>query len=214
MRALEVHADEVKQLLARIHENVDADQARTRLVELTYDGLTQKAIYNLAYERRLKHLHEPADVAHRVMERLKKVLETRRVETVEDLVKLANNNLRWVIGDLARGIRDEKVSGLDEIDPEDERGSGTEVDVLEGRAKLPQKAASLPGRSGEVFRLRYYDRLSVAEIAEQLGVSVRTVHDDWKESLNELSLRLTGQPFQGKVPKYLGGKRAANDAGP
>ncbi|MFO0822536.1 MAG: sigma-70 family RNA polymerase sigma factor [Gemmataceae bacterium] len=204
---------EVERLLARIHENVDADQARTRLVELTYGGLTEKAIYQLAHERRLKRLHEPEDVVHRVMERLKKVLETRRVETVEELVRLANSNLRWVIGDLARQIPGREVSGLDGIDREDDRDRGTEADILEDRAKLHQKAAFLPGRSGQVFRLRYYDRLSVAEIAEQLGVSVRTVQDDWKESLNQISLELTGQPFQGKAPKHLGGELSVGAEG-
>lgn len=45
-------------------------------------------------------------------------------------------------------------------------------------------------RAAEIVRLRYYAGLSVAQTAEVLGVSVRTVEDDWKFARAWLSREL------------------------
>jgi DNA-directed RNA polymerase specialized sigma24 family protein len=147
------------------------------------------------------------------MERLKGVLEVGRVQTVEELVRAANRNVRWVLGDLARGLRNREASGGDVPERED-TADGDEALPLEVWEDLHHQAAFLPGRPGEVFRLRYYDRLSVPGIAEELGVSVRTVQNAWQEALEQLSLKLTGRPFRGGAPKHLGGERDDGGDGP
>lgn len=205
MLAAKRHAEEIERLLARLHRGEEAEQARNRLVELTYGDLSHKVLHKLAHERRLRRQHEAEDIVHHVMERMKKVLEGRRVETADELVRLANQNVRWTIIDLARGLRDQEVTGLDGID----REGDADAEALEEWAELHHEAAFLPGRAGEVFRLRYYDRLPVGEIAGRLGRSVRSVQDDWKEALDMLSLRLTDRPFRGGAPKHLGGERPA-----
>ena len=180
MLAVRRHAEEVERLLVQIRGGQNAAEARNRLVELTHGDLTRKVLHQLTNEWRLRRLHEPEDVAHRVMERLKKVLEERTVGTAEELVRLANRNLRWVLGDLARGLRSWETSGGDVPEPED--GAGGEASSLEDWEDLHHQAAFLPGRPGEVFRLRYYDRLPVPEVAAELGVSVRTVQTAWQEA--------------------------------
>ncbi len=53
-------------------------------------------------------------------------------------------------------------------------------DILD---KLIKKVEELPERSREIFRLSYFEGLKAAEIAEQLGVSVRTVENQLYRSL-------------------------------
>lgn len=53
-------------------------------------------------------------------------------------------------------------------------------DILD---RLIKKVEELPERSREIFRLSYFEGLKAAEIAEQLGVSVRTVENQLYRSL-------------------------------
>ena len=48
---------------------------------------------------------------------------------------------------------------------------------------LMKKVAELPERSQEIFRLSYLKGMKAAEIAEQLGLSVRTVENQLYRSL-------------------------------
>lgn len=213
MLAVRRNAEEVERLLAEIRGGGNADEARSRLVELTYGDLSRKVLHKLAHEQRLRRRHEPEDIAHRVMERLKGVLEAGRVQTVEELVRTANRNVRWVLGDLARVPQGQEEPGVEGPERED-TANGDEALPLEDWEDLHHQAAFLSGRPGEVFRRRYYDRLPVPEVAAELGVSVRTVQNAWQEALEQLSLKLTGRPFRGGAPKHLGGGRDDGGDGP
>jgi len=74
------------------------------------------------------------------------------------------------------------------------RGGGWERISLDEQAGLPgecewellaldvalEKLARLDGRQARIIELRFFGALTVAQVAEVLGVSVRTVEDDWR----------------------------------
>ena len=90
--------------------------------------------------------------------------------------------MRRVLVDIARRRRADRRGGphavrvpLDTIDvPATEPGA----DLLEIDSVLKLLAAEDP-RKAQVVELRFFGGLSIQEIAEALGVSVRTVHADW-----------------------------------
>ena len=90
--------------------------------------------------------------------------------------------MRRVLVDIARRRRAERRGGphavrvpLDTIDvPASEPGA----DLLEIDSVLKLLAAEDP-RKAQVVELRFFGGLSIEEIAEALGISVRTVHADW-----------------------------------
>jgi RNA polymerase sigma factor (TIGR02999 family) len=90
--------------------------------------------------------------------------------------------MRRVLVDIARRRRADRRGGphavrvpLDSIDvPTAEPGA----DLLEIDSVLKRLAAEDP-RKAQVVELRFFGGLSIEEIAEALGVSVRTVHADW-----------------------------------
>lgn len=58
-------------------------------------------------------------------------------------------------------------------------------------AALFDEIEKLPGRTKEVFKLYYLDKISRQEIARQLNISVNTVHVLCSEALNKLRLILS-----------------------
>ena len=90
--------------------------------------------------------------------------------------------MRHVLVDIARRRRAERRGGphairvpLEGIDvPATEPGA----DLLAVDMALQMLAAEDP-RKAQVVELRFFGGLSIEEIAEALGISVRTVHADW-----------------------------------
>ena len=75
------------------------------------------------------------------------------------------------LGGLARLRRRRAEVSLDGLAPVARGGSPDEEAVArELRAKLRAAVAALPEREGAVFSLRYFEGLSLAEIAEVLGI--------------------------------------------
>jgi RNA polymerase sigma-70 factor (ECF subfamily) len=69
------------------------------------------------------------------------------------------------------GVRPIPLEGL-------QIAAGRELDVLEFESELCA-LEDLHSRSARVVQLRFYGGMTDAEIAQQLGVSERTVRDDW-----------------------------------
>lgn len=63
-----------------------------------------------------------------------------------------------------------------------------EVEMLE---KLRQEIEKLPGQCREVFKLTYINRLSRAQVAEKLNISLGTVHVHCSNALNRLRQRFS-----------------------
>jgi RNA polymerase sigma factor (TIGR02999 family) len=90
--------------------------------------------------------------------------------------------MRRVLVDIARRRRADRRGGPSAIrvplDTIDVPASEPAADLLEIDSVLEMLAAEDP-RKAQVVELRFFGGLSIEEIAETLGISVRTVHADW-----------------------------------
>jgi RNA polymerase sigma-70 factor (ECF subfamily) len=90
--------------------------------------------------------------------------------------------MRRVLIDIARRRRADRRGGPQTVrvslDGVDVPAATRTSDLLELDAALEALASEHP-RQAEVVELRFFGGLSVAETAEGLGVSARTVHADW-----------------------------------
>jgi RNA polymerase sigma factor (TIGR02999 family) len=90
--------------------------------------------------------------------------------------------MRRVLVDIARRRRAGRRGGpgvvhvpVDEVDVPDERADS---DLVALDAAL-EELATRDARKAQVVELRFFGGLSMEEIAESLGISLRTAHNDW-----------------------------------
>jgi RNA polymerase sigma-70 factor (ECF subfamily) len=90
--------------------------------------------------------------------------------------------MRRVLVDIARRRRAGRRGGpgvvhvpVDDVDVPDER---PDADLV-GLDRALEELAAQDARKAQVVELRFFGGLSMDEIAESLGVSLRTVNNDW-----------------------------------
>ncbi len=109
-----------------------------------------------------------------VTERLLKALRQVRPQTVRQFFALANQHMRWELNDVARRL-DEQPDAVDlseELIPAPlTSGSALTPDGL----RMLQAIDALPEDEREAFELVRLQGLGLAEVAEILGVTTRTV---------------------------------------
>lgn len=118
---------------------------------------------------------ETDDLLSAVVERLIKALREVRPGTVRQFFALANRHIRWELNDLARKIdRQDPAVSLQSWDPEAPR---IPTNTAETGTLLRILAAieTLPDAEREVFEYVRLQGMTHAEVAEMLGVSLKTV---------------------------------------
>jgi RNA polymerase sigma factor (TIGR02999 family) len=91
--------------------------------------------------------------------------------------------MRRILIDHARGVGREKRGGeyqrvtLSAFPKSSD--SGLDLDELLNMDRALEKLASLDERQAKIVELRFFAGLKMSEVAEVLGVSKRTVEDDW-----------------------------------
>lgn len=90
--------------------------------------------------------------------------------------------MRRILVDIARRRRAERRGGagvvhvpVDEVDVPDEPPDAD----LEGLDRAIADLAARDARKAQVVELKFFGGLSMEDIAQTLGVSLRTVHNDW-----------------------------------
>jgi RNA polymerase sigma factor (TIGR02999 family) len=104
--------------------------------------------------------------------------------------------MRRVLVDAARARRAVKRGeGIDavSIDHVDVPAPDRHVDVI-ALEEVLDRLAALNERAGQVVELRFFGGFTVEETAEALGISVRTVINDWNTARAWLRLELAGGP--------------------
>jgi RNA polymerase sigma-70 factor (ECF subfamily) len=129
------------------------------------------------------------EILSAVVERLLKALGEARPATVLQFFALANRHIRWELNDLARRL-DGKVSSssLDEnavIAPESSASGLSPV-----AARMLDAIEQLPEDAREVFSLVRIQGMNQTEVAQLLGVSVKTVQRRLHRGLMILSEKL------------------------
>ncbi|MEQ8788437.1 MAG: ECF-type sigma factor [Pirellulaceae bacterium] len=145
-----------------------------------YDQLHRLAEKALTRER-AGHSLQPTLLVHDAYLRLQ---EQRNLNSADRSLVLAAGAtiIRRLLIDYARRRRRQKRGGpggrgipLHVSVPDDAKG----LDVLELNDALEALAKELP-RAARIVELKFFGGLTGEEIAQQLGISLRTVNNDWK----------------------------------
>jgi RNA polymerase sigma factor (TIGR02999 family) len=157
-----------------------------------YDELRTLAAACLRRERR-DHTHQATSLANEAYVRIgTPVAGLDRAE----LLRLASRAMREILVDHARRRVAQKRGGGARRTPltpsaaVDRRSPESVVAVDEALSRLEQVDPAL----AEVVSLRYFGGLDEAEVAQQLGVSLRTVSRRWKIARMYLARDLGGAP--------------------
>jgi RNA polymerase sigma factor (sigma-70 family) len=194
----ETNAAPIEAALARFQAG--EEQAFHELVEIAYAWLGQRLI---ALLRSYPAVRLPSDeILHdRVLGRLRTALLTQAPQTCAEVTRLAGTSIRWSLRDIVRAQR-QRPDGVPVPAEIDEEGDSVADLIDQGeRTRFHQAAAELAEPLRRVFCLRYYAGFSEEEVADELGVSERSIRNYWRLAIDALSMTLTGQPFAGELPR-------------
>ncbi len=125
---------------------------------------------------------ETDELLSAVVERLLKTLEKERPANVRAFFALANQHMRWELNDLARRL-DKKGPDVELVEelvlPPESSGSGISMDAR----RMLEAIENLPDDEREVFSLVRIQGMTHGEVAELVGVSVKTVQRRLNRSL-------------------------------
>lgn len=165
--------------LLRIWSDGD-EEAFDRLMPLVYDELHRMALRYLAGERSNVSLQATALVNEVCLRLLG--WDEARWQNRSHFFGVSAQMMRRVLVDIARRRRANRRGGGDVVrvplESVDIPASGPQTDLVAIDRALQQLAAE-DARKARVVELRFFGGLSMEEIAQALGVSVRTAHNDW-----------------------------------
>lgn len=147
---------------------------------VVYDNLRALARRYLSRERR-DHTWQPTALVHEAWFRLR---EQRRVSWngPTHVVAVGALAMRRLLMDHGRGRKREKRCGRDRVtlhhDHIHDRPRVCREDALALRILL-KRLAALDSRQASIVEMRFFDGLTVEEVAQALGVSERTVEGEW-----------------------------------
>jgi RNA polymerase sigma factor (TIGR02999 family) len=156
------------------------DQAFDRLMPLVYDELHRMALRYLAGER-TGHSMQATGLVNEVCIRLLG-WDQARWQNRQHFFGVSAQMMRRVLVDIARRRRAERRGGAEAVRVPlaniDVAASQPDADLVAIDRALERLAAK-DGRKAQVVELRFFGGLSVEETAQALGISERTVHNDW-----------------------------------
>ena len=179
---IDVASNSVTQVIIDAQANVP--KAINRLFDVLYNDLHRVA------RGRLRNNGQPIDLSatallHETYERLVK-LDELKVSDRQQFFTYAAAVMRSVIVDMARArLTARRGAGAFEVPldtiMESSLASPLDETVVEIHEALDQLEAVEP-RLARVVEMRYFAGLTIAEIAETMGVGVRTVGRDWDKA--------------------------------
>ncbi|HEY8483210.1 MAG TPA: sigma-70 family RNA polymerase sigma factor [Longimicrobiales bacterium] len=185
-----------------LHSSREGDrQALDELFALTYDELKRAARFRLGRGRAGETLNTTA-LVHEIYMRL---VDQTRVEWADraHFLAIASRAMRFVLIDHLRARSALKRGALGELVPieaieVEEAGAQTESDLLALNEAL-ERLGSLSPRLGQLVEYRFFGGLTYEEIAEVMGISVRTVKRDWMRARTWLYEMLTEEDEGGRI---------------
>ncbi|MCA8962770.1 MAG: sigma-70 family RNA polymerase sigma factor [Planctomycetes bacterium] len=172
--------------------NQGRDDAYDELIPLVYGELRAVADRLLAGERK-DHTLSPTSLVHEAYMRLVQI-DRLQWQGRAHFFAIAAMAMRRLLVDHGKARRAQKRGGgreRVEVDPEIFGSEGPELDVVELHEAL-EKLEELDPRQARVVELRFFGGLEVGQVAEVLGVSERTVKNDWRVAKLWLLKELSG----------------------
>lgn len=152
--------------------------AMDRLLPLVYEELHELAV--LAFRRQVGHTLQPTALVHEAF--LKLVKSPSGLKDRHHFLVVAGMAMRQILCDHARGKatvkrgqlgRQTTLAGIEDL------SGGDDVDFVELDTAL-LRLEKLSTRQARIVELRFFAGLAVAEVAEVLGTSVRTISAEWR----------------------------------
>ncbi len=168
-------------------------KCESRLFEAVYSELRGMAAAFLRNERS-DHTLQPTALVNEAYLRLLGVTDTEW-ENRAHFFKMASTVMRHILVDHARARRAHKREGrlarvtFDDVLP---AFSNTDLDRVLAVDEALQRLAEWDARQAKVVELRYFAGFDVAETADILGVSEKTVKRDWSMARAWLHSELGG----------------------
>ena len=181
----------ITSLLLRLNDGEPG--AYDALLPLVYDELRRMAALSLRHERD-GHTLEPTALVHEAYLRLVDQREAS-FESRRHFYAFAATLMRRILVDNARAHRSDKRGSGRVVQLQDfmDAPVAARDDVLEVDEAL-EKLAAIDARQARVVELRYFAGLSVAETAQVLDISERTVKREWAVARAFLHRALDPQP--------------------
>lgn len=169
-----------------------ADEARRDLLHGTHERLRGLAAGMLRSRFAVLHgRHEPDSVLHRAWPRLLKALESARVGSQDELLRLAAVKIRQVLLELAREHR-RGCARLATAGPAETSGGRDDPSRLAMMAEVREFVGRLPEAERAVFELHHHLEVPQAEVARMLGLHPRRVSRLWSSAVERLGRGLGG----------------------
>jgi len=186
-------SEQIKKLLDQMQDKAPADVA-AELLPLVYDELRDVAQRYLQRERG-NHTLQPTALVHEAFLRL---IDQSRVEWQgrSHFLAVGADAMRRILVDHARGRgRAKRGGGWQRVAVEDMASpeGSTEINLIALTDAL-EKLQQLDADQARVVQLRVLAGLSVAEVAEVMGVSKRKVEGDWTHAKAWLRAELATEP--------------------
>ena len=170
--------------------NAGDPNAASRLAPQLYDELRALARRQMLRERR-QHTLQPTALVHEVYLRL--IDQSRvSVQGKAHFMALAAREMRRVLVEWARAHKAQKRGGgmpAVTLDDRDAVDVGISVDILALDEAL-RNLAALDERTARVVELLFLSGMTATEAGEVLGVSERTVREEWKFGRSWLARQL------------------------
>jgi RNA polymerase sigma factor (TIGR02999 family) len=187
-----VDADVQRQVTTLLDEiRAGKAEAQGKLVELVYAKLRRLAA-DLMQRERPGHTLQPTALVHEALLRLLSPDVLGQTRDRAHLLAAAARAMRHVLVDHARQRAADKRGGGQEtlpLDPVLHYFADQKLDFLAVHEAL-NHLATLDQRQSQVVELRFFGGYTVAEIAEQLQVSVSTVESDLRKAMAFLRSQL------------------------
>ena len=157
--------------------SLGSESAKSELDGALYAELRRLALAAMRNERR-EHTLQPTALVHEAFMRLVKDKEVV-VDHRSHFLAASAVVMRRILVDHARGrLAQKRGAGQRRVslsvDP-----AQPELDILDIHESLDALALQHP-RAADVVEKKFFGGMNYAEIGEQLGVSSRTIQDDWK----------------------------------
>lgn len=181
----------VTQLLQQVRAG--DQRAASELVPMLYRELHGLADRAMRRERQ-DHTLQPTVLVH---EAYLQLLQTDKIDwqNKAHFLALASNTMRRVLVDHARAARaDKRPGGHQQVELNSRvQVAEQQIDVLNLNEALDRLAA-FDKRMAQVVEMRFFGGLSFEDVAETLGVSLRTAKRDWTLAKSWLYSELGGGP--------------------
>jgi RNA polymerase sigma factor (sigma-70 family) len=132
---------------------------------------------------------KPDEMLDAVVERLLTAMSSVRPQTVRQFFALVNQHMRWELNDVARRL-DEQPTAVEIREDMVPAPASSDSKLTPDGQRILKAIDELPEDEREVFGLAHIQGLTRGEVAEVLGVSVRTVQRRLNSSLLLLSKEL------------------------